>query len=136
MNLTGGTVTCVRPAPPCSQPTLSLHEQIECEQAVLTSPLFQSALEKHYGIRDASLVMVDIWSAGYYGSEEERTQRLTRPLCFLRSVPTDNGYARPLAGIRPIVPHVYSAPGRLPGNAHSLHRLSSKTKRIFQSESL
>jgi len=48
-----------------------------------------------------SLVMVDIWSAGYCGHEEERTRRLTRPPCFLRSDPTDNGYARPIEGIRP-----------------------------------
>ena len=47
--------------------------------------------------------MVDIWSAGNYGSEEDRTRRLTRPLCFLRIDPTDNGYARPIEGIRPVV---------------------------------
>jgi primary-amine oxidase len=47
--------------------------------------------------------MVDIWSAGNYGSEEDRTRRLTRPLCFLRSDATDNGYARPIEGIRPVV---------------------------------
>ena len=47
--------------------------------------------------------MVDIWSAGNYGSEEDRSRRLTRPLCFLRSDPTDNGYARPIEGIRPVV---------------------------------
>jgi primary-amine oxidase len=47
--------------------------------------------------------MVDIWSAGNYGAEEERTRRLVRPLCFLRSDPGDNGYARPIEGIRPIV---------------------------------
>jgi len=86
-----------------SQPTLSLDEQIECEKAVLASAAFRAALEKHYGVTDTSLVMVDIWSAGNYGSEEDRTRRLTRPLCFLRSDPTDNGYARPLEGIRPVV---------------------------------
>src|ERR1700750_2588960 len=47
--------------------------------------------------------MVDIWSAGNYGSEEDATRRLTRPLCFLRTDPTDNGYARPIEGIRPVV---------------------------------
>ena len=103
LNLTNGSVVETRPAPPGSQPTLSLDEQIECEQAVLASPLFQAALQKHLGITDTSLVMVDIWSAGYYGAEEERTRRLTRPLCFLRSDPTDNGYARPIEGIRPVV---------------------------------
>eukprot|EP00959_Pyramimonas_sp_CCMP1952_P241860 5055450-Pyramimonas_sp.AAC.1 len=40
--------------------------------------------------------MVDIWSAGNYGEEEESTMRLARPLVFLRTDPTDNGYA-PLA---------------------------------------
>src|SRR5258708_23627122 len=77
--------------------------QIEGDQAVLGSPAFKAALKKHYGIEDTSLVMVDIWSAGNYGSEEDRTRRLARPLCFLRTDPTDNGYARPIEGIRPVV---------------------------------
>ena len=47
--------------------------------------------------------MVDIWSAGNYGSEEDRTRRLARPLCFLRTDPTDNGYVRPIEGLRPVV---------------------------------
>ncbi len=36
-------------------------------------------------------------------AEEDRTRRLARPLCFLRTDPTDNGYARPIEGIRPVV---------------------------------
>ncbi len=84
------------------QPTLSTDEQAECEQAVLNSTLFQEAV-KEYGITDTSLVMVDIWSAGYYGHEEEKAMRLTRPLCFLRADATDNGYARPIEGLRPVV---------------------------------
>ena len=103
MDLTVERILETRAATPNSQPTLSVDEQIECEQAVLASPEFQAALKKQYGITDTSLVMVDIWSAGYYGSEEERTQRLTRPLCFLRTDPTDNGYAKPIEGIRPVV---------------------------------
>jgi primary-amine oxidase len=88
---------------PGVQPTMTIDEQVECEQAVLASPEFKAALRKHYGVDDASLVMVDIWSAGNYGSEEDRTRRLARPLCFLRSDPTDNGYARPIEGLRPVV---------------------------------
>jgi primary-amine oxidase len=84
------------------QPTLSIDEQVECEQAVLNSPLFKEAV-KEYGITDTSLIMVDIWSAGYYGKDEEKTMRLTRPLCFLRADETDNGYARPIEGLRPVV---------------------------------
>lgn len=88
---------------PGVQPTMTMDEQVECEQAVLASPEFRAALKHHYGITDTSLVMVDIWSAGNYGSEEDRTRRLARPLCFVRVDPTDNGYAKPIEGIRPVV---------------------------------
>lgn len=104
LDLTAGRVTNVQLAPPGAQPTLSVDEQIECEQAVLASEEFRAAIEKHYGITDTSLVMVDIWSAGYYGGQEQdHGKRLTRPLCFVRSDPRDNGYARPIEGIRPVV---------------------------------
>jgi primary-amine oxidase len=88
---------------PGVQPTMTIDEQVEIEQAVLASPEFRAALKKQYGIDDTSLVMVDIWSAGNYGQPEESNRRLARPLCFLRSDPTDNGYARPIEGIRPVV---------------------------------
>ncbi len=88
---------------PGVQPTMTMDEQIECEQAVLASPEFREALKSQYGIEDTQLVMVDIWSAGNYGSEEDRTRRLARPLCFLRTDPTDNGYAKPIEGLRPVV---------------------------------
>ncbi|CAF3861907.1 unnamed protein product [Rotaria sp. Silwood1] len=88
---------------PNVQPTMTVDEQVECEQAVLRSVEFQELIRKHYGIDDVNRVMVDIWSSGYYGQEEERTRRLARPLCFLRSDPTDNGYAHPIEGLRPVV---------------------------------
>lgn len=88
---------------PGAQPTMTIDEQAECEQAVLASAEFKAALKKHYGIDDTRLVMVDIWSAGNYGDEEDRTRRLARPLCFLRSEPGENGYARPIEGLRPVV---------------------------------
>ena len=103
LNLTLGAIVKMEQAPAGAQPTLSMDEQVECEQAVLASEEFKAALQRHYGVTDPSLVMVDIWSAGNYGSEEDRTRRLTRPLCFLRSDPTDNGYAHPIEGIRPVV---------------------------------
>lgn len=103
LDLTSGSILSWVVAPAGSQPTLSVDEQIECEQAVIHSPAFRDALQRHYGVTDTSLVMVDIWSAGNYGSEEDRTRRLTRPLCFLRKNPTDNGYAHPIEGIRPVV---------------------------------
>lgn len=86
---------------PGVQPTFMLEEHAECEQAVKASPLFHEAL-KRLGVTDPELVMVDCWSAGNFGSEGDNTLRLARPLCFLRSDPSDNGYARPL-GLVPIV---------------------------------
>ena len=88
---------------PNVQPTMTVDEQVECEQAVLASDEFRSAMKRFYGVEDMALVMVDIWSAGNYGSEEDRTMRLARPLCFLRQDPTDNGYARPVEALRPVV---------------------------------
>ncbi|MBM4005763.1 MAG: primary-amine oxidase [Planctomycetes bacterium] len=88
---------------PGAQPTMSIDEQTECEQAVLNSAEFKNALKRHCGIEDTSLVMVDIWSAGNYGDPEEQGRRLARPLCFVRSDPTDNGYAKPIEGFRPLV---------------------------------
>jgi primary-amine oxidase len=88
---------------PGAQPTMTIDEQIECEQAVLASPEFAAALKRQYGLDDTRLVMVDIWSAGNYGSEEDRTMRLARPLCFVRTDPTENGYVRPIESLRPVV---------------------------------
>ena len=87
LNLTSSELIGITPGPAGGQTTLSADEQIECEQAVLASPEFQAALKKQYGIDDTKLVMVDIWSAGNYGAEEDRTRRLARPLCFLRTDP-------------------------------------------------
>jgi primary-amine oxidase len=88
---------------PGAQPTMTIDEQVECEQAVLNSPEFKARLKAHTGVEDTRLVMVDIWSAGNYGEPEESSQRLARPLCFVRADPTDNGYVRPIEGLRPVV---------------------------------
>ncbi len=41
---------------------MTIDEQVECEQAVLTSREFKAVLERHYCVSDTSLVMVDIWN--------------------------------------------------------------------------
>lgn len=84
------------------QPTMTADEQIECEEVIKNDPAFAEALAKH-GVHDPSLVMIDIWTAGNYGSDEEDNVRLARPLCFVRADATDNGYARPIEGLRPVV---------------------------------
>lgn len=87
---------------PGVQPTMTADEQVECEEVVKKDPAFQEALRR-YGISNPDLVMVDIWTAGHYGAEEESSIRLARPLCFVRTDETDNGYAHPIEGLRPVV---------------------------------
>ena len=86
------------------QPAIMLDEFVECEEAVKRSPEFLEALRKR-GIEDVDRVMVDPWSAGDYGvePEEDRGKRLARALAWVRSDPTDNGYARPLEGVVAVV---------------------------------
>ncbi|HEU5433506.1 MAG TPA: primary-amine oxidase [Thermomicrobiales bacterium] len=86
------------------QPPIMLDEFVECEAAIKRSAEFRKALEKR-GVRDVNLVMVDPWSAGMYGAEppEDRGKRLSRALCWVRSEPYDNGYARPLDGVVVVV---------------------------------
>jgi primary-amine oxidase len=86
------------------QPAIMLDEFVECEAAVKKSPAFLEALRKR-GVEDVGLVMVDPWSFGSYDveSEDDKGRRLARALAWVRSEPTDNGYARPLQGIVIIV---------------------------------
>lgn len=88
------------PLPKGTQPAIILDEFAECEEAVKKSPEFQATLKKR-GIADASLIMVEPWSAGNYGTElpEDKGRRLMRALCFLRSEPKDNGFARPIDSV-------------------------------------
>ena len=87
-----------------AQPAIMLDEFVECEEAVKRSPEFLEALRKR-GVEDVDLVMVDPWSAGSYGvePEEDKGRRLSRALAWVRSDPTDNGYARPLEGVVAVV---------------------------------
>jgi primary-amine oxidase len=87
---------------PGVQPSIMLDEFEECEKAVKADPEFQAALAKR-GITDMSLVMVDPWSSGHFGSEEESSKRLSRTLSWVRSGPDDNGYAHPIEGVIAVV---------------------------------
>ena len=103
VSLTQSKVTQWR-AVPGAQPSIMIDEFIECEAAVKRCPEFIEALRKR-GVDDVDLVMVDPWSAGAYGVEppEDEGRRLTRALVWVRSSPTDNGYARPLQNVIVVV---------------------------------
>ena len=47
--------------------------------------------------------MVDPWTAGNFGMEEEKGLRLAIARCWVRSSPKDNGYAHPIEGVTPVV---------------------------------
>ena len=87
---------------PGVQPRIMFDEFSECEAVVKADPGFRAALARR-GISNPDLVMVDPWSAGYYGYPEEEGRRLALARNFLRSSPTDNGYARPIEGLSVLV---------------------------------
>ena len=86
------------------QPALDSVECGACERAIRSSAKFREALARR-GIQDASLVVIDCWSAGHYGNEPagHKGRRLTRPLFFLQPTNEANAYARPLAGLVAVV---------------------------------
>ena len=61
-------------------------------------PEYIAALAKR-GITDLDDVQIDPWPAGVFGYECEDGRRITRCISFLRTDPTDNGYARPIEGL-------------------------------------
>lgn len=87
---------------PGVQPRVMFDEFVDCEALVRADPQFLAAIRKR-GITDPSLVMVDPWSAGNYGYAEEEGRRLALARCFVRSSPSDNGYARPIEGVTVVV---------------------------------
>jgi primary-amine oxidase len=104
VDLSRGVLSRYEALPEGIQPPIMLDEFGECEEAVRQSPVFQDAMKKR-GIEDLGLVMIDAWSAGHYGNEppEDKGKRLVRALCWVRSEPHDNGYARPVENIVAVV---------------------------------
>jgi primary-amine oxidase len=82
------------------QPAVMIDEFFECEDTIKADPDFRAALARR-GVTDMSLVMVDPWSAGWYGEESQKDCgiRLVRALAWVRSEPGDNGYAHPVEGV-------------------------------------
>ena len=101
VSLTSGRVVSWKHIPGV-QPRVTLDEFYECDAAVRAAPEFIEALAKR-GITDLDMVMVDPWSAGNFGIPEEEGLRLVFGRCWLRAGPNDNGYARPIEGVIPVV---------------------------------
>lgn len=87
---------------PDVQPNIMADELAECEVVVKEHPDFKAAIARR-GITDLDLVVVDPWAIGNFGFKEEEGIRLSRCLCYLRSVANGNFYSRPIDGLVPVV---------------------------------
>jgi primary-amine oxidase len=86
---------------PAAQPNIMADELVECEQAVKADAEFQAAIAKR-GL-DLEQVVVDPWAIGNFGFADEVGLRLSRCLCYIRTTPESNFYARPIDGLVPVV---------------------------------
>ncbi|MBO2535899.1 primary-amine oxidase [Rummeliibacillus suwonensis] len=83
---------------PDVQPNFMLDEFSECENIVKNNSEFKEALKRR-GIMNSDLIMVDLWSAGYFNIPEHDGKRIARAICWEKKFENDNGYAYPLTGI-------------------------------------
>ncbi|WP_082590493.1 primary-amine oxidase [Agromyces sp. Soil535] len=84
------------------RPGVSSDEARMIAQAARNSPLLTEALAKR-GITDTSLVWVDPESITGFEPEDLSDRRLSWGTVWHREFPEDNGYARPVAGLVPIL---------------------------------
>jgi primary-amine oxidase len=84
------------------RPGVSSEEARMAAAACRADPAFQEALAKR-GIDDASLVWVDPESIGGFEPEDLAARRLCWGTVWHRETEDDNGYARPVAGLIPII---------------------------------
>ncbi len=63
---------------------------------------FQEACARR-GITDLDKVLVETWSAGNFGLEEEQGMRLAYCYCWLINDAGDNRYGRPIGNLHPVV---------------------------------
>jgi primary-amine oxidase len=101
VNLTQKVVTSWQHIPQV-QPNIMADELAECEIVVKEHPHFRAAIARR-GIPNLDLVVVDPWAIGHFGFESETGIRLSRCLCYLRSVAHGNFYSRPIDGLVPVV---------------------------------
>jgi primary-amine oxidase len=100
VSLTSGEVEARRVVPDV-RPAIHPDEAVEAEALIKRDPAFLAALGTR-GITDVDLVMIDIWSAGNFGTADTEG-RVAKGLSWYRRTPTDNGYARPIEGLVALV---------------------------------
>jgi primary-amine oxidase len=84
------------------QPPITPHESRLASQACREHPAFLAALAAR-GIHDASLIMIDAESLGGFVPERYAGRRVAWGATWHREDAVDNGYARPVEGVIPII---------------------------------
>lgn len=80
------------------QPVLILEEFNETEELVKSDPKFLEAMKRR-GITDVSMVSIDPWTAGSYGSDERDKRRINALMWLRIGSRDDNPYAHPIDGL-------------------------------------
>jgi primary-amine oxidase len=81
------------------QPSIILEEFMAVDDIIRKDPRWQEAMRKR-GVTDFSLAILDAWSNGYYGPEDDPEKgRFVRPLTWLRTGEGEHSYARPVEGL-------------------------------------
>lgn len=101
VSLTEGSISSWKLIPGV-QPSIMADEFMECQEVVKSHPEMIKAFAKR-GLTNMDNIMVDPWSAGNFGIEEEVDVRIVRALCYYRTSLYDNGYARPISGLYVLV---------------------------------
>ena len=86
------------------QAPITPDEFVEVEIAAKMNNLVADALRKRgLDISDRNLICVDPWSAGYFGDDEDPTNRVARATFYLRREADDMQYAHPIEGLTALV---------------------------------
>jgi primary-amine oxidase len=99
VSLSTSTVLSWTPVPD-RFPSFLTADLVLVEELVRADPQWQEAMTKR-GVTDFSLAMIDPWPAGYIGDADDpkSAPRVCRPLTWMRSAPSEHGYARPIEGL-------------------------------------
>ncbi|MGQ3892710.1 primary-amine oxidase [Legionella sp. CNM-4043-24] len=89
---------------PYGQPPILVDEFRKCERIVKADSAWRDAMKRR-GLNDEQInkIQVDPFSAGHFGNEDEKGNRLVRATSFYRENIKDNAYARPIEGIVAVV---------------------------------
>lgn len=86
---------------PGAQARIVLDEFVRADGIAKADPRFVAALAKR-GITDLARVSVEPWSAGNFGIEQEKGERIAYGHCFLANPSGDNPYGIPIANLHPV----------------------------------